>query len=271
MERDYVLGTHDAELERLGLQHRVWRPRASDAWRRAGFTAGQTLLDVGCGPGYAALDLAEIAGPAGRVIGVDRSRRYLDACEAMARARGLANVETHELDLDERELPPFVAHGAWSRWVYAFVREPRRVLERVAARLAPGGAMVLHEYADYRSWRVSPVREEFESFVREVMASWRESGGEPDVGLALPGWLEALGFELREVRPIVEVARPGDFLWQWPLAFVNVGLDRLVELGRIEPARADAVRRAFAETGSAPGGFTLTPLVLEIVAVKRRP
>ncbi len=26
-DRDYVLGTHDEELERLGLQHRVWRPR----------------------------------------------------------------------------------------------------------------------------------------------------------------------------------------------------------------------------------------------------
>jgi hypothetical protein len=25
-ERDYVLGTHDAEIARLGLQHRIWRP-----------------------------------------------------------------------------------------------------------------------------------------------------------------------------------------------------------------------------------------------------
>ena len=35
-ERDYLLGTHDAEVQRLGLQHRVWRPRVLDAWRRAG-------------------------------------------------------------------------------------------------------------------------------------------------------------------------------------------------------------------------------------------
>ena len=25
-QTDYVLGTHDAELHRLGLQHSVWRP-----------------------------------------------------------------------------------------------------------------------------------------------------------------------------------------------------------------------------------------------------
>ena len=73
-ERDYVLGTHDDEIVRLGLQHRVWRARTHDAWRRAGFTIGQTLLDVGCGPGYASLDLAELVGPTGRVVAIDRSR-----------------------------------------------------------------------------------------------------------------------------------------------------------------------------------------------------
>src|SRR5206468_8251332 len=95
-ERDYILGTHDEELERLGLQHRVWRPRALDAWRRAGITAGQTVLDVGCGPGYAALDLAEIVGPSGRVVALDRSRRFLDALERSRDQRGLVQIETHE-------------------------------------------------------------------------------------------------------------------------------------------------------------------------------
>jgi len=49
-DKDYILGTHDEKIVRLGLQHRVWRPRALEAWRRAGFTLGQTLLDIGCGP-----------------------------------------------------------------------------------------------------------------------------------------------------------------------------------------------------------------------------
>ena len=59
-ERDYVLGAHQAELERLGLQHAVWRPRALDAWRRAGITRGQRVLDIGAGPGYATFDLADV-------------------------------------------------------------------------------------------------------------------------------------------------------------------------------------------------------------------
>src|SRR6476620_8576330 len=97
-EREYVLGTHDEEIDRLGLQHRVWRPRALDAWRRAGFTVGQTIVDVGSGPGYATIDLAEIVGLSGRVVALDRSRRFLDALRRAARVQGLeARIEIHEL------------------------------------------------------------------------------------------------------------------------------------------------------------------------------
>src|SRR5206468_8135297 len=111
-ERDYVLGTHDDEIARLGLQHRVWRPHALDGWRRAGFTVGQTLLDLGCGPGWASADMAEIVGESGRVVAIDRSRRFLEVVES----RGFPQIETHEVDLDEGELPAIEADGAWARW-----------------------------------------------------------------------------------------------------------------------------------------------------------
>src|SRR5947209_3771961 len=64
-ERDYVLGTHDEEIERLGLQHLVWRPRMMAAWGRAGVTRGSRVLDVGAGPGFATADLAEVVGETG--------------------------------------------------------------------------------------------------------------------------------------------------------------------------------------------------------------
>lgn len=268
-EKDYVLGTHDAELERLGLQHRVWLPRASAAWRRAGFTAGQTLVDVGCGPGYASLDLAGIVGGAGRVIAIDRSRRFLDALADGARRRGVSAIEAHELDLDEAPLPVANADGAWSRWVYAFVRRPRPLLEKVVAALRPGGTLVMHEYVDYRGWRLSPRSEVFESFVTAVMASWRAEGGEPDIGLDLPRWLAELDVEVLERNMITEAVTPGDFVWQWPKAFVGTGARRLAELGRMSAADADAVGRAFDAAERTPGAFVVTPPVIEVIARKR--
>jgi SAM-dependent methyltransferase len=267
-ERDYVLGTHDEEIERLALQHRVWRPRALDAWRRAGFTVGQTLIDLGCGPGFATLDLAEIVGPGGRVVAIDRSRRFLDALEANRAQRGLRNVETLEIDLDEGDLPRLAADGMWGRWVFAFVKRPRDLLARALETIKPGGTIVLYEYLDYSTWRVSPRSPEFEEFVRVVTEAWRSSGGEPDVGLDLPRWLEELGCEVRERRPITDVITPANYVWQWPRAFVDNGLRRLEDLGHMTSDRVEATRRAFAAIEGNPRASMVTPIVLEIIATR---
>ena len=267
-EKDYVLGTHDEEIERLGLQHRVWRPRASDAWRRAGFSTGQTILDVGCGPGYASVDLAEIVGPSGRIIAVDRSRRFLDALESRCRQHGVANVEAHEMDLSDGAIPVANADGAWARWIFAFVPKPRRLLERVARALKPGGVFVSHEYFEYASWRLMPRSPELEELVVAVMDTWRASGGEPDIGRDLPVWLQELGFSLREPNPIIDVVTPSNFVWQGPKAFVEVGLARMVELGRFTPERAREISAAFTARESDPHTLLVTPAVLEIIARK---
>lgn len=268
-ERDYVLGTHDAEMERLGLQHRVWRSRALSAWTRAGFNSGQTILDIGCGPGYATIDLAEIVGPMGRVLAVDRSRRFLDALQRMLQARHLGNVDLREQDLDTPNLVDVAADGAWARWVFSFVTRPRDLLAHVTRVLKPGGTLVLHEYCDYRTWRLLPRSSEHEEFVERVMASWRAAGGEPDIALSLPSWLTELGFEIREVNPLVDVVPPSSFVWQWPRAFIEVGLKRLVDLGHFDAAQADATWRSFCDRESKPNSLLMTPTVLEIVAVRR--
>jgi SAM-dependent methyltransferase len=268
-ERDYILGTHDEEIERLGLQHRVWRPRALDAWRRAGFTVGQTLVDLGCGPGYAALDLAEITGPTGRVVAIDRSRRFLDALVSMLAVRRLENVTVVEQDLDEGDLPPVEADGAWSRWVFAFVKRPRDLLVRAAALLKPGAPFVIHEYFDYSTWRTAPRCPELEEFVQVVMESWRSTGGEPDIALDLPMWFRELGFEIRSVTPIVEVVPRSNFVWEWPRSFIEVGVERLVGLKLLTDERARVVLAAIAAAEEREGTLMITPGVLEIVAVKR--
>ena len=268
-EREYVLGTHDEEIARLALQHRVWRPRALDAWRRAGFTVGQRLLDVGCGPGWASMDLAEIVGPTGRIDAIDRSRRFLDALEATRLERRLENITTHELDLDEADLPMHGADGAWSRWILSFVKRPRDLLARVAGAIRPGGVIVLHEYFEYSTWRFAPRLPDHDKFVRVVMESWRENGGEPDIGLDLAVWLGEMGFEMRTLQPIIDVLTPADYAWQWPKAFLDVGVRRLVDLGRLSEAGARSLSSAFAAAEAVPRTLMVTPAVLEIIAVRR--
>ncbi|HWU90190.1 MAG TPA: methyltransferase domain-containing protein [Kofleriaceae bacterium] len=272
---DYVLGTHDAEIERLELQHEVWRAQAREAWRRAGIGPGQTVIDVGCGPGLATVDLAELVGAAGRVIALDRSPRFLEAAARRCEARGIGNVAARVCDLDVDELlearagAGAGADAAWARWVFSFVGRPRELLQRVARALRSGGVFVAHEYFDYGAWRAAPRDPAIEEFVAHVMASWRARGGEPDIALELLGWLPELGFEIASVRPIVEVAGARSPHRVWLQRFAEVGLQRLVELGEVTAARGAELAAAWEACTARPGAYMVTPAVLEIVAVRR--
>jgi len=265
-ERDYVLGTHEEEVARLGLQHRVWRSRALECWRRSGITVGSRVLDVGAGPGYATVDLAEIVGPTGEVVAIERSGRFARTAQEACRLRGLKNVQVLEMDLMQESPKVSGMDAAWCRWVASFVASPERLVSTIASALRIGGVAAFHEYVDYRTWRLAPQGPALESFVGEVMASWRASGGEPDIGLALPRLLNDAGMRVRHLSPIVFVVSPGDFEWQWPKAFVEVNLRRLEELKRADAAWADALRQEFRNAEKDPASVMITPLVLEIIA-----
>jgi SAM-dependent methyltransferase len=265
-EQDYVLGTHQEELERLGLQHRAWQPTVLECWRQAGISRGSRVLDVGAGPGYAAVDLAEMVGAGGQVIAVERSRRFVEAAREVCRARGLAQVEVVEMDLMTDPLPAQDMDASWCRWVASFVSSPATLVAKLAAALRPGGVAIFHEYADYASWRLAPRSAAIEEFVQRVMESWRDAGGEPDVALALPALLAAEGFRVRHVTPRIFCVGPGDPLWQWPASFIGINLDRLLELGRVSESWAASVRRDLEEREADESSLMLTPMVLEIVA-----
>jgi len=265
-QQEYLLGTHDEEIDRLGLQHRVWRPNVLACWRRAGITVGSRVLDVGAGPGYATLDLAEIVGPRGHVVALERSERFVAVAREACARRGLANVEFHERDLMAGFPPLRDLDAAWCRWVAAFVQSPAKLVGEIASALRPGGVAIFHEYAHYQSWRLAPRGAAHESFVAEVVRSWRESGGEPNVALELPRLLHEAGFQIERLAPLVFVVRPKDFMWLWPATFVDIHLRHQVEEGRADPAWADSVRAEFRDAEADPASYMITPLVLEIVA-----
>ena len=269
-ERTYFLGTHDEELERLGLQHRVWRQTVLECWRRAGIGPGSKVIDVGAGPGFAAADLADIVGPAGRVVAVERSARFVEAGRAMLADRGLANVEFHELDLMTDPLPAGGMDASWCRWVACFVASPSLLLDKLAAVIRPGGVAIFHEYIHYDTLRITTAGPRMREFVQQVEHGWREAGGEPNIAPAVVKLLQERGFSVRDAIPRVFCARPGDELWQWPATFIDIHLRHQLETGRIQASWAEAVRAEFAAAGQQAATLLTTPMVLEIVAEKRQ-
>src|SRR3954465_11040678 len=265
-EKDYVLGTHDEEVARLGLQHRVWRPVASDCWRRAGITIGSRVFDVGAGPGYAAIDLAGNGGPTGEILAFERSARFLEVARRACSARGLSQVRFREADLMEEEIGELNFDFAWCRWVASFVSSPAKLIRNIAGALRVGGAAMFHEYSHYETFQFAPRRPALESFSEKVMVSWRNAGGEPNVAVEFPALLHEAGLEIVEANPRVVTISPKSYTWQWPASFIEINLARLRDLGHATEEWTNSVRREFQEAEADPRTLFTTPLFLEVIA-----
>src|ERR1700709_273790 len=87
---DRVAGRYDAlnSVMTAGLHHR-WRERAAD---RTGLRPGDAALDVCCGTGDMALELAGRVAPGGHVVGCDFSEPMLDLARQNANQRGAGGV-----------------------------------------------------------------------------------------------------------------------------------------------------------------------------------
>jgi ubiquinone/menaquinone biosynthesis C-methylase UbiE len=78
----YVLGSDEAEIERLDQQAAAIAPATALLLRAAGIGPGMRVLDLGTGPGHVASLVAELVGPEGSVLGVDQSETLLAIAES---------------------------------------------------------------------------------------------------------------------------------------------------------------------------------------------
>ncbi len=268
-EREYLFGTGDDELARLGLQHALWSEVAARGWEHAGFRQRQALLDVGCGPGYTTFDLARLVGPHGRVHGVDISERFVAHLRGQARIRGASNVTAEVTEIAHLSVDAEF-DGAFARWVLCYVSDLDAAIHAVARALKPGGAFAVHDYSRYEGVVVAPEHPVFERVFAAVVASWRASGGNPHVGAELPAAMERAGLEVVRVEPIVRTARPSDALWRWPRTFFDNYLPTLVSGGYLDWDDMEEFDARWAEWEHRPGVFFQTPPMVEVVGVRRR-
>jgi ubiquinone/menaquinone biosynthesis C-methylase UbiE len=108
-----------------------------------GIRAGQTVLDLGCGPGFWTFPLADIVGADGAVWALDVSQEMLDA---LAGHNLPAQVRLLRSDLPDIDLPDSSVDWIWG----AFVVHEVEPLEGLAAEmrrvLRPGGQLAILDW-----------------------------------------------------------------------------------------------------------------------------
>ena len=114
-------------------------PIGRAAMVKAGFVAGDIVLDVGCGCGETTLEIAGKVGP-GQVIGVDASAMLLDIARQAAAAKELANVSFTEGDGQVWQAPQPV-DVLFSRFGVMFFEDPEAAFTNLRRSLKRSGRL----------------------------------------------------------------------------------------------------------------------------------
>ena len=139
----YQLGTGigEDEVARLEAQGRAIAPATRMIFAEAGIRPGMRVLDLGCGAGDVAFVAADLVGPDGFVVGVDRSPDALARARLRAGQRGLTQVQFVEGDIND-PAPGGPFDAMVERLVLWLVPDPAALLRRQATVLRPGGLVV---------------------------------------------------------------------------------------------------------------------------------
>jgi ubiquinone/menaquinone biosynthesis C-methylase UbiE len=176
----YALGYSESEFKRLEFQGDFFRDLTENVLRRAGIAPGMSVLDIGSGVGDVALLAAELVGPSGAVLGLDRSEEAAGVARRRAAASGLdwARFEATELDV-------FAARHKFDavigRLILAYLPDPVATLRRLCRHLRPGGIVAFQEMMTPLA-RSIPEGPEFRRCRTWILATLERAGFELDMG-----------------------------------------------------------------------------------------
>jgi ubiquinone/menaquinone biosynthesis C-methylase UbiE len=229
---DYVMGYSEQEQQRLMLQAAILRPWTERFFRAAGLGTGMRVLDVGCGAGDVSLLAAELVGPTGKVVGVDRDASSLE----LAQWRAAQESCDAWLTFENASLEMFSCGETFDavvgRYILLYQSDPSAVLRRLADCVRPGGLVVFHEVDFGRPHVMFPDPPLWHKICRLVGETFRRSGASPDFGLKLTRTFLDAGLPRPTVKAVLPVAsREGSPLFAWLAMGVKTLLPRIEELG----------------------------------------
>ena len=106
---------------------------------------GAHILDVGCGLGHEAQRLAQLAGPQGRVVGIDKSELMIEEARRRATDRS-SPVEFTAMDACQLDFPEHTFNLCRSERVLRYTEDPQQVIHEMARVARPEGRIVIFDF-----------------------------------------------------------------------------------------------------------------------------
>jgi len=192
----YPLESSDEERRRLVIQGELVAPQTERLFRKAGIASGMHILDIGSGSGDVAFLAAQMVGPAGSVIGVDRDPAQVDFAQQRSKSQGSDNVRFVVGDFRDVKLPRPV-DAIVGRLVLMYTTAPVEALRSSLHNLKPNGVVALQESIyDYEGpTLIEPTDSLAATAVGWIRAGFKHAGVQSRKGIRLFGVMRAAGLE----------------------------------------------------------------------------
>jgi 27-O-demethylrifamycin SV methyltransferase len=175
----------------------------------AKITTGDRVLDVGCGTGRQACDLAARFGAA--VLGITTSASGVEAATALADERGLQLARFERRDGTNNELAPESFDVAWVLESSHLMRDRHALLSECVRVLAPGGRLALCDIIRRREIPFAELRARLDDFAT-LRAAFGDAHMEPLEQYTAT--LDSLGMQITRAEDITEPTLPTFAAWR---------------------------------------------------------
>lgn len=250
--------------------------RSADA--NAGFflehlSSGNSVLDLGCGPGSITVGLAAAVTP-GEVIGIDIEPSQIALGRDRAKSVGLENCRFETGSVYELPILDCSVDAVYGHTILMQFSDLDPVFAEIQRVLKPGGFVGFREVDIGASFFHSET-----SALREVMITLRRSilhnDGNPDIGRALPSILSSAGFEILSANATYACAASpkakSDMYAAMTRLWEQADFPAQAELlGWISAADRTAIPARLAQEANDQGSFSGTSYA-EVVARKQEP
>lgn len=237
----YPFQSSDDERQRLIAQGELVAPLTRRLFGNAGIRSGMRVLDIGSGSGDVTFLAAQLVGPEGNVVGVDRDPAQVAFAEERAKAAGLTNVRFMTADFREIVLAPAV-DAIVGRLVLMYTADPLDALRRALRNLRSGVIALQESIIEYDG----PVFIEPLNCLAAKAAGWfragfKHSGVHSRMGMRLFGLMQAAGLApTTEIDMLVPIQQgPEGALFSLLTSVVRSQIPAIVASGAATEAEID--------------------------------
>jgi len=229
------------------------RQQAEQTWPKErrnlvwfGARDGQSILELGCGPGWITEKLLE-AFPNSRISALDHNPAMVEFARARLDRRDGVYIQWVVARAEDTGLPDAAFDIVYARLVFYYLRDPLAAAMEARRILKPGGLLVITDIDDGLFGLTIPELPELDLVMSRVSEAKSRSGGDRRRGRHMRNILAKAGFDPIEVEAIAFDSSQVGAVRFFPLLDTEQ-LQRLARAGDIKPAEVaqlDEARKCF--------------------------